>query len=219
MTFLFIGNIIDALKENSMILFYQKRYDHVTSRFEDLLPELNPPKGAEHGFCSTCARDSMSKINKTAQLFENLDDGNGSKIEYGMIKYLNEEFRVGSAVYLKPKTFSFEYPSKDKETLRGHKREIVDEEKYPEAYRKFNDRVKGSNIDTPEPFDIGYITSIYSTSKSKLLAGVNAYIRVKKMYRPENTHRGEVLKRKSDMNMLFWSDKGNYIFSFMHSMF
>ncbi|OXU18829.1 hypothetical protein TSAR_015341 [Trichomalopsis sarcophagae] len=201
------GNIIDALKENSMILFYQKRYDHVAARFEDLLPELNPPKGAEHCFCSTCARDILSKMNRTPQLLEILDDTDDKRIKYGIIRYLNEEFRVGSAVYLKPTTFTFEFPNMNQDTSRGQKREIVDEEKYPEAYRKFNDRVKGSNVDTPEPFDIGYITSIYSTSKSKLLAGVNAYVTVKKMYRPENTHRGESLKKKSDMNMLYWSDE------------
>lgn len=216
MILLFIGNIINALKDNSMILFYQKRYDHVTARFEDLLPDLNAPKGSEHCFCSTCARDSSSKMNKTPQLLELFDDSNDKKFKYRIIKYLDTYFQVGNAVYLKPNTFSFQFPIKRKDISKGQKREVVDEEKYPEAYRKFNDKVKGSNIDTPKPFDIGYITSIYSTSNSALLAGVNAYITVKKMYRPENTHKSEILKKKSDINILFWSDEGNSILCFMH---
>ena len=190
-----------------MILFYQKRYDHVTARFEDLLPDLEPPAEGEHSFCSTCARDSLMKQSKIPQVFEKLKEKcNDEKDEYGMVKYLNEEFRVGSAVYLKPDTFNFKYNNKEKSNVT--KREVVDEEKYPEVYRKFNDRVKGSNFDTPEPFNIGYIKSIFSTSKSKLMACVNLQIKVKKLYRPENTHKSE-LRFKSDINMLYWSEEGN----------
>jgi DNA (cytosine-5)-methyltransferase 1 len=144
------------------------------------------------------------------QLFEKLEKiDNGIKIKYGMAKYLNEEFRVGTAVYLKPKTFSFKYLSKHKKNLQNISQEIVDDEKYPELYRKISDNVKNVNFDISEPFDIGYITSIYSTTESKLLASINLYITVKKLFRPENTHASELLTRKSDINILFWSDEGN----------
>lgn len=192
-----------------MLLFYQKRYDHVSARFEDLLPDIEAPEETKHCFCSLCSRDAQLKKTRLPQLFEaNDENGTRKETKYGMVKYLDEEFRVGSAVYLKPKTFVFGYSNNNKQSSTASKREIIDEEKYPEFYRKSNDRVKGSNFDTPEPYDIGYITNIFSESKSKLMASVNLCITVKKLYRPENTHKGESLRLKSDLNMVYWSDEG-----------
>lgn len=195
------------------MLFYQKRYDHVAARFEDILPDLEVSEETKYGFCSTCVRDGLQKKSRLPQVFERNDknSSSGKRTEYGMVQYLGEEFRVGSAVYLKPKTFVFEYSNNNQSTFPS-KREIVDEERYPEYYRKSNDRMKGSYSDTPEPYDIGYITNIFSESKSKIMASVNLFITVKKLYRPENTHKRDSLRLKSDLNKLFWSEEGNFIY-------
>lgn len=59
----------------------------------------------------------------------------------------------------------------------------VDEEVYPEAYRK-SDYIKGSNEDIPETFRIGRIESIYtSTSSSGIPALDKIKLKVKKFYR------------------------------------
>lgn len=65
----------------------------------------------------------------------------------------------------------------------------------------------------PAPFDIGYITEIFTTDK--------LYVKVKKLYRPENTHRNEVLLKQNDMNMLYWSNEGISSFTkmFLYQIF
>lgn len=42
----------------------------------------------------------------------------------------------------------------------------MDEDLYPEYYRKSSDYIKGSNLDAPEPFRIGRIKEIYCTKRS-----------------------------------------------------
>lgn len=42
----------------------------------------------------------------------------------------------------------------------------MDEELYPEHYRKYSDYIKGSNLDAPEPYRIGRIKEIFCPKKS-----------------------------------------------------
>lgn len=44
---------------------------------------------------------------------------------------------------------------------RSHRKDDVDEELYPEYYRKSSDYIKGSNLDAPDPFRIGRIKEIF----------------------------------------------------------
>ena len=73
---------------------------------------------------------------------------------------------------------------------------------YPEFYRKSSDHVKGSNEETCEPYCIGYISSILKKKSGEVTLNVN------KMYRPENTHRGQTYGQQLDLNLLLWSDEG-----------
>ena len=163
--------------------------------------EQNQPR-----FCPSCSRITQSQQNTIPLVHEKLEERENETF-YGLVKYKGEEFRVGSAVYLQPKTFTFKYPLPPQNNFKPTKREI-DEERYPEYYRKANDRVKGSNIDTPEPFDIGYILNMSSNYNICLMAGTNLKLRIKKLYRPENTHKGESLRETSDINMVYWSEEG-----------
>lgn len=86
----------------------------------------------------------------------------------------------------------------------------MDEEIYPEFYRKSTDHVKGSNVETPEPFCVGHIKTIFIKSTANVTAFSDIWIRVNKFYRPENTHRGPSLSEQVDLNMLYWSDEGKY---------
>lgn len=198
---------MDESKEDITSFYYQKRYDPNTARFEDPLPDLDCRSEIRYRFCSACSRCTSLQQRNRPQVFEKLEEKNSKEVLYGMVKYKDDEFRIGSAVYLQPKTFKFKYPPPYQNAVRIPKRD-VDEERYPEYYRKFNDRVKGSNFDTPEPFDIGYITCIFATTNVKLLAASSLQIIVKKLYRPENTFKGESLKQRTDLNMLYWSEEG-----------
>lgn len=83
----------------------------------------------------------------------------------------------------------------------------MDDDLYPEHYRKTSDNIKGSNSETPEPFCIGLIEEIRESSASKELK-----IKVRKFYRPENTHKGSLLTYQHDLNLLYWSDEGKLVF-------
>lgn len=91
---------------------------------------------------------------------------------------------------------------------------------YPEHYRKSSEHVKGSNVTTPEPFCIGFISSIVTRSRDKLVASGDICLRVKKMYRPENTHRDAGLSHQLDLNQIYWTDEGdNFIIQYFSSAF
>jgi DNA (cytosine-5)-methyltransferase 1 len=87
----------------------------------------------------------------------------------------------------------------------------VDEDTYPEFYRKSSDHVKGSNMETPEPFCVGHIKTIFARTNDDLVPSRDIWIRVNKFYRPENTHRGPTLGQQMDLNMLYWSEEGEYL--------
>lgn len=81
-------------------------------------------------------------------------------------------------------------------------KENVDEELYPEYYRKTSDNIKGSNLETPEPFCVGLIEEIIEHP-------AEVKLRIRKFYRPENTHKGISLAYQRDLNFLYWSNEGN----------
>lgn len=67
---------------------------------------------------------------------------------------------------------------------RPHRKEDVDEDLYPEYYRKSSDYIKGSNLDAPEPFRIGRIKEIYCTKRSNGKSDESEVkLRIYKLYR------------------------------------
>ena len=79
---------------------------------------------------------------------------------------------------------------------------------YPEFYRKSSDHIKGSNFDTPDPFCIGYINTIYANTNDLLVSPCDVNIKINKLYRPEDTHRDSTLMEQADLNMVYWTDEG-----------
>lgn len=67
---------------------------------------------------------------------------------------------------------------------RPQRKEDVDEELYPEYYRKSSDYIKGSNLDAPEPFRVGRIKEIFCTKRSNGKANeADIKLRIYKYYR------------------------------------
>lgn len=67
---------------------------------------------------------------------------------------------------------------------RSHRKDDVDEELYPEYYRKSSDYIKGSNLDAPEPFRIGRIKEIFCLKRSNGKANqAEVKLRLYKFYR------------------------------------
>lgn len=68
---------------------------------------------------------------------------------------------------------------------RSHRKDDVDEELYPEYYRKSSDYIKGSNLDAPDPFRIGRIKEIFRHKRSsgKAENALEVKLRLYKFYR------------------------------------
>lgn len=196
--------------------YYNKQYDILSGRFTDVPSVKMDQKyeNSKHRFCASCERCFISQSLNRFDVHNKIDNqSDHKKVHFEMFKFKNEEFTVGSGVYLLPKTFGFDYPA-EKLVFNVDKQEI-DENRYPEYYRKNSERYrKGTNNDTSEPYDIGYITEIFSSTSVKLLASTDLQIKVKVLFRPENTHKSESLKNRSDFNELFWSEEGSIIYFF-----
>ncbi|XP_076172771.1 DNA (cytosine-5)-methyltransferase PliMCI [Ptiloglossa arizonensis] len=192
---------------NGKTFFYQKRYTPETARFEDPpLDAVCQRKEISHRFCPACVRFTTLQCFYTPKVFDREEEKSSKEVTYNMVKYKGEEFKVGSTVFLSPGAIKFKYTS-TYHTISKTKKGKVDEDMYPEYYRKSSDHVKGSNYDTPEPFHIGYIKAIYATTNNKLVASSDVWIKINKMYRPENTHKGLTLMQQVDLNMVYWSDE------------
>nr|UOI87905.1 DNA cytosine-5-methyltransferase 1 [Sogatella furcifera] len=183
--------------------FYKMRYNAAHGRFETLEeePDCND-KENHHRLCKSCDKLLREEKRKTPHVEEKQETLSSKQIQYGVVRWLDDEYRVGSSVFLKPGTFKF----KNKLNFSQQKKDIsidqVDENMYPEFYRKTSDHVKGANDATPQPFNIGFITAIMAKED-----GTDIVITVNKMYRPENTNKGSNHVHQADLNLLYWSDE------------
>nr|Q27746.1 RecName: Full=DNA (cytosine-5)-methyltransferase PliMCI; AltName: Full=DNA methyltransferase PliMCI; Short=DNA MTase PliMCI; Short=M.PliMCI; AltName: Full=Dnmt1; AltName: Full=MCMT [Paracentrotus lividus]CAA90563.1 DNA (cytosine-5-)-methyltransferase [Paracentrotus lividus] len=203
-----IGGIDDpetdhVIKEDDgKTFFYQKWYDPELARFEDYEVLMAPDDIPAHRFCSCCLKNERAQEKETARPGAKLEDqDDSSKVLYSSWHYKGNEFQIGDGVYLLPEVFSFNIKQKVV-TKKPVSKKDVDEDLYPENYRKSSEYVKGSNLECPEPFRIGKIISIYTTKSNSTVR-----LRVNKMYRPEDTHKGRTAAYQADLNVLYWSEE------------
>jgi len=196
-------------EDDGNTFFYQKWYDHKRGRFTDPPSEYTATvvKTENFKYCESCVRKTTQGQMETTSVGEPLetDTKSSSKTYYKSCTKSGIQYKVGDCVFLGPEAFSFNV--KPKETKKGFKKsDKVDEEVYPEYYRKPAEYVKGSNYDVPEPFKIGRIVSIFTKSSSgKLTEELEVMLTVSKFYRPENTHKGSSFGHQANLNLLYWS--------------
>ncbi|XP_065218148.1 DNA (cytosine-5)-methyltransferase PliMCI-like isoform X2 [Planococcus citri] len=186
--------------ENSYI--YQKLFDATFGRFEDVIEVSSENRLIDH--CTYCERNVEKELSEKPMLDANPEYNKTiSKYSYKWLRWRKEEFKVGSCVFIKSGTlFSGKENNKPKKinTLK-----TVDEERYPEHYRKDKERRYSRPIEDVHPFDIGYIMSIESTKRTR--NPENITLIVKKLYRPENTHLDEHIMKHLDLNLVYWTDE------------
>ncbi|KAB7504337.1 DNA (cytosine-5)-methyltransferase PliMCI [Armadillidium nasatum] len=202
----------DPIEErNDHTFFYQKWYNPELGRFEDI-PPLR--KDIEcYKSCQSCLRIKEEESNEMCLLGEKLEktENTLNQYSYKSLTFYKQEYEVGDCCYVLPEAFKFKvkcYPPSVE-----NKKPLVDENMYPEFYRKTSDKVKGSNVDTPEPFRIVRILKIMcSSSDSSLVSPEDVKFRVSKFYRPENTHKGVNSSYQADLNLLYWSEEEATVF-------
>ncbi|RXN04401.1 DNA (cytosine-5)-methyltransferase 1-like protein [Labeo rohita] len=198
---------IKVIDDDGESFFYQLLYDGECARFESP-PKVEPSEDQKYKFCASCVRNKEREAQEVPCAHEPLEDEESdSKVFYGMATLKGEQYRVGDSVYLPPEAFNFAVKVASP-VKRSHRKDDVDEDLYPEYYRKSSDYIKGSNLDAPEPFRVGRIKEIFCSKRSDGKPDrTEVKLRLYKFYRPENTHKGPKGAYHSDINQLYWSDE------------
>ncbi|XP_078007936.1 DNA (cytosine-5)-methyltransferase 1-like [Phascolarctos cinereus] len=190
---------LKIVEDNGRNYFYQMWYNPDYARFETP-PKVEPPKENKYRFCSSCTRQSEMKEKEISRVLEPLEEVD-DKIFYGLAMKNGVQYRRGDGVFLLPGAFELFFKAP---TVIKRLKEAVNEDQYPEYYRKQSDYIKGSNQNVPEPYRIGQIKEIFCHKQSD---GTDIKLRINKFYRPENTHECRMNKFWDDINLLYWSDE------------
>ncbi|XP_065183686.1 DNA (cytosine-5)-methyltransferase 1-like [Sycon ciliatum] len=181
--------------------FYQKWYDLEAARFEDppadMLALLS--KSNARPECVACTRQAAEEQRNEPTPGSEIKS-EGSTSFYSSFAFEGDTYSVGSGAYFLPTAFSFKYKAPVKKPALPVKKESVDEELYPEYYRKTWGHIKGSNLESPEPFRIARILQIFSQPDVDTLQ-----VRVQKFYRPENAKLSDAERFAADWNILYSS--------------
>ncbi|XP_050436702.1 DNA (cytosine-5)-methyltransferase PliMCI-like [Adelges cooleyi] len=201
-------------RNDKQSFFYQLCYDNELGRFEYPGCYLNIEEmKLSENYCRNCDNEKVEKKSQMPVLLEFIEQD--SKIlYYYKIKYKREEYKIGNFIYLEPdiflkakranfvdkKRFVHRDSNKNKSPQGLRK---VDEDEYPEYYRKtLENTMRGSNENTPDPFEIAEILAIYTLDNDKK----NARLIVRRMYRSEKIPIEDFAKN-TDMNLLLWSEE------------
>lgn len=202
----------EIFEDDGKTYFYNKYYERFTARFEDL-PEdpLCPNELRKHRFCPSCERKTKRDAKNIPKVLGKLEVKSdivteANRTEWTVVKWQNHEYKKGQGVFLKPGTFKLKNSLlKTNNNGTKIKLEKVDENIYPEYYRKSDNNLRGSNIDTEEPFCLGYIAAVTAKGEGPLVAPQDIYLKVNVLYRPENTT--SKYPQHEDLNILYWTDE------------
>ncbi|CAH0549085.1 unnamed protein product [Brassicogethes aeneus] len=174
-------NLPPQCEDDGKTFYFSKRYEIANSRFVDYVEETEID---ESNPCDCCKRKLQAKKFETPFTID------------GKVSWKGELYKVGSGVFLKPETYKF---SAAEELEEANKENNVDETIYPEFWRKRSENIKGSNLDTPDPFVIGLVESVEDKK-----AGIKIMVRV--FFRPDNT-KSIFQAYTKDLNYLYWTDE------------
>jgi len=199
-------------RNNKNSFFYQLQYDDEFGRFEYPKFEDKPNDIPGDKYCRNCVLENLNNKLQIPQLLTFMETISSLSF-YENFKLLDEEYKIGSFIYLQPGIFSIASRSNfvgktefEHSVLNKNKNQVlkkVDEIEYPEYYRKtLENTMRGSNETTPDPFEIAEILAIYCIDADKK----NVRLIVRRMYRAEQIPL-EDNDKNADMNMLFWSEE------------
>uniref|UniRef100_A0A8C6W4E4 DNA (cytosine-5)-methyltransferase n=1 Tax=Nannospalax galili TaxID=1026970 RepID=A0A8C6W4E4_NANGA len=195
--------MLPTAEDDGKTYFYQLWYDHEYARFVSP-PTTQPTEENKFKFCLGCIRLTDLKQKEMPKALEQINEVDG-RLYFRSVTKNGVLYRIGDNVYLPPEAFSFNI--KLSSPVKRPRKEPVDEDLYPEHYRKYSDYIKGSNLDAPEPFRIGRIREIHCGKKNGKVNEADLKIRINKFYRPENTHKSTPASYHADINLLYWSDE------------
>ncbi|KAJ2949115.1 hypothetical protein O0L34_g6054 [Tuta absoluta] len=202
----------DMFDDDGKTYFYNKYYERFTARFEDL-PEdpVCPNALRKHRYCPSCERKTRRDATNIPKVLGKLPEKSEvvketNRSEWSLVKWQDYEYKKGCGVFLRPGTFKLKNSiNKALNNSLKPKLEKVDEDVFPEYYRKSDNNLRGSNIDTEEPFCVGYIAAVTAKGDGPLIVPQDIYLKVNVMYRPENTCSR--FPQHEDLNVVYWSNE------------
>ena len=190
--------VVQPEEDDGRKFWYQFFYDNRYGRFE--APEPEQP-ASNLKACPCCTLAEHEKEREFVKLGPKQDQG------YASVAWRNMDIRIGDTVFLEPDAFAFKTVEVVKKEKDCEEEGTFNEAEYTEKYRK-TETIKGSNLDTPEPFCIGYVVGVSCVGIiNKRLSPTEVRLKVVKMYRPGNTHLGAEAAFRSDWNMVYWSNE------------
>ena len=104
------------------------------------------------------------------------------------------KFKKGDFIMIKDETLRYLVPKKEPQEFKKKKK---DPKLYPEDWRK-PDIYKGDHVDTFDPFQVVRLEE---------LREMDGYVRVRKLYRPHDTHMRVSDARGKPYTILYWSEE------------
>lgn len=190
--------------------FYSKFYERFTARFEDLPDDPTCPNELRiHRYCPSCERKSLKEDKIIPRVIGELTETSlkmpMNRKEWSAVRWRGHDYEKGGGVFLRPRTFRLKNSLRRKiAALQKSKPKKVDEDIFTEYYRRSGNKIRGSNIGTGRPFCVGYIVAVTAVDHGYLVGPQHIYLRVKIMYRPENTK--QKFPHREDQNVVYWSD-------------
>lgn len=202
----------EFFEDDGKTYFCNKYYERFTARFEDLPEDPTCPNELRrHRFCPSCERKTRRDAKDIPKVFGKITEKSifvkeANRTEWTSVKWQDYEYSRGMGVFLKPGTFKLKNNFNNANNTNNKiKLEKVDEDVYPEYYRKSDNNTRGSNVDTGEPFCVGHIAAVTAASEGPLVVPQDIYIKVNILYRPENT--SSRFPQQEDLNVVYWSDE------------
>ena len=165
--------------------FWRQKYQPEFGRFVAPSEEETRLRGA--GECLLCQR---RKEKLEAEKLEVSQDGREVRIN-------GTWYGVGQFMMLTDNSITYTIPRKEPKVYP--KETNVDPKMYPEHWRK-PDVYEGDHHDTWDPFQVVRLEEIVKD-------GPHVYIRVRKLYRPEDTHLNNEEARAQPLTALYWSNE------------
>ena len=91
----------------------------------------------------------QKEIPRVIEQLEDLD----SQVLYSSASKNSIQYQVGNGMHLLPEAFTFNI--KLSNPMKHPEKEPVNEDLYPAHYWKYSNYIKCSNLDAPEPYQIG----------------------------------------------------------------
>ena len=184
-----------GVEDDGVNFWCQFHYSPSGARFEypRSWPECDGGEEEKLKFCPCC------EVRREER--ERWEPSTGEKTEteeYLSVIWDRAPLKVGHSVYLQPNTVQFKIKKKRVEAITKIE-ENVDEDLYPEYYRKRN-YVKGNNNETPDPFQVVTIKKIFKD-------GGDFALRVSVFYRPEDTHKGIKAAETAYNNEVYYTEE------------